>query len=157
MPVPTGFLGAITDKDGLRWTPEVGLANKMMRLDPKTGEIRSYRCPEHGPGDDPLGGAGAGRLGVDHRGRLQEARAVGPRHQEDHRVPGRLAQDTIRMHPDGRSGRAVASPVFDPKTETYTHIPEVPKLHGIALDQKGNVWFTEMTKTGAIGRSIRSP
>jgi len=41
---------------------------------------------------------------------------------------------------------------FDPKTETYTHIPEVPTAYGIALDKEGTVWFTEMTRAGSLGK-----
>ena len=41
---------------------------------------------------------------------------------------------------------------FDPKTEKYTHIPDVPTSYGIALDADGNVSFTELLKTGKIGK-----
>ena len=64
---------------------------------------------------------------------------------------------TIRIHPDGSIWSTGGLTRFDPKTATFTHIKEVPTAYGIALDQKGNVWFTEMTKTGAVGRSIPSP
>ena len=42
--------------------------------------------------------------------------------------------------------------VFDPKTEKFTHIPEVPTSYGIALDQEGNAWFTELTPSGKVGK-----
>jgi virginiamycin B lyase len=42
--------------------------------------------------------------------------------------------------------------VFDPKTEKFTHIPEVPTSYGIALDQEGNAWFTELTSSGKVGK-----
>ena len=33
---------------------------------------------------------------------------------------------------------------FDPKTEKFTHIAEVPNAYGIALDKDSNVWFAEL-------------
>jgi virginiamycin B lyase len=42
--------------------------------------------------------------------------------------------------------------VFDPKTEKFTHIPEVPTSYGIALDREGNAWFTELTPSGKVGK-----
>ena len=41
---------------------------------------------------------------------------------------------------------------FDPKTEKYDHIPEVPTCYGIALDKDGNAWFTELTPSGKVGK-----
>jgi len=41
--------------------------------------------------------------------------------------------------------------VFDPKTEKFTHIPEVPTCYGIDLDAAGNVWFMELTPSGKVG------
>ena len=69
----------------------------------QSGERRDQGVsrPASGPGADPFGGAGAGRLGVAHRGGRQEARALGPGDAEDQRVPGRLAQ----AHHQGASGR----------------------------------------------------
>ena len=59
---------------------------------------------------------------------------------------------TIRVHPDGSIWSTGGLTRFDPKTGAYTHIPEVPTSYGIALDKGGTVWFTEMTRTGAIGK-----
>ena len=56
------------------------------------------------------------------------------------------------MHPDGSIWSTGGLTRFDPKTEKFTHITEVPSAYGIALDKEGTVWFTEMNKTGTIGK-----
>src|SRR5258708_6418394 len=67
-------------------------------------------------------------------------------------------QDTVGRHTgriDPKTGMVWSTgalSVFDPKTEKFTHIPEVPTCYGIALDQEGNVWFTELTATGKVGK-----
>jgi virginiamycin B lyase len=59
---------------------------------------------------------------------------------------------TIRVAPDGRIWSTGGLTVFDPKYETFTHIPEVTTAYGIALDPQNNVWVTEMTKTGFLDK-----
>ena len=60
---------------------------------------------------------------------------------------------TIRIDPKtGQVWSTGALTRFDPKTEKYTHIPDVPTSYGIALDADGNAWFTELLKTGKIGK-----
>jgi len=59
---------------------------------------------------------------------------------------------TIKVHPDGSVWSTGRADRFDPKTGTYTHIADVPTAYGIALEQGGTVWFTEMTKTGSLGK-----
>jgi virginiamycin B lyase len=41
---------------------------------------------------------------------------------------------------------------FDPSTSTFTHIPEVPDVYGIAVDRDNNIWFAENIKDGKIGK-----
>jgi streptogramin lyase len=60
---------------------------------------------------------------------------------------------TVRVDPKtGMVWSTGALSVFDPKTEKFTHIPEVPTAYGIALDPQNNVWVTEMTKTGFLDK-----
>jgi streptogramin lyase len=67
-------------------------------------------------------------------------------------------QDTVGKHTvriDPKTGvvwSTGALSVFDPKTEKFTHIPEVPNCYGIALDQDGSAWFTELTANGKVGK-----
>jgi virginiamycin B lyase len=42
--------------------------------------------------------------------------------------------------------------VFDPKTGKYTHITDVPRVYGLALDKDGNCWFAENIQNGQIGK-----
>ena len=110
MPGPNRFpWTANPDKDGLFWIPEYGQANKVARLNPATGEIKEFPAPNLGPGADPLGGAGAGRLGMDYRGRREEAWALGPGHPEDHRVSRTIGASTPSASTrTARSGRPAA-------------------------------------------------
>ncbi len=128
-------------------------SNRVTQFNPKTGEMKEFRGAEPGPGADPFGGAGARRLGLARGGRLQEARPLGPEdadkvteYQDDWR------KHTIAVHPDGSIWSTGGLTRFDPKTETFTHITEVPTAYGIGVDKEGTVWFTEMTKTGTIGK-----
>src|SRR5262249_62239578 len=59
---------------------------------------------------------------------------------------------TIRVHPDGSIWSTGGLTRFDPKTEKFTHITEVPSAYGIAFDKEQNVWFTEMNSAGTIGK-----
>ena len=66
-----------------------------------------------------------------------------------------MGKHTVRIDPKtGMVWSTGALSVFDPKTEKFTHIPEVPTSYGIALDQDGNAWFTELhaDRQGRQGR-----
>ncbi len=41
---------------------------------------------------------------------------------------------------------------FDPKTEKFDHIPDVPTATASTLDAEGNAWFTELLPNGKIGK-----
>ena len=97
------------DADGYFWIPEYGQANKMARLKPATGEIKEFPAPESRPGADPFGGAGSGRLGMDHRSRRQEAWPLGSGDPEDHRISRTTGASTPSAStPTARSGRPAA-------------------------------------------------
>ena len=42
--------------------------------------------------------------------------------------------------------------MFDPKTGKYTHIKDVPRVYGLAIDKDGNCWFAENIQNGKIGK-----
>ncbi len=76
-----------------------------------------------------------------------------PRTKEITEYQDTVGKHTVRIDPKtGMVWSTGALSVFDPKTEKFTHIPEVPTCYGIALDQEGNVWFTELTATGKVGK-----
>ena len=65
----------------------------------------------------------------------------------------RSASTRLRVDPKtGMIWSTGAMSIFDPKTEKFTHIPEVPTSYGIALDQEGNAWFTELLPNGKVGK-----
>ena len=41
---------------------------------------------------------------------------------------------------------------FDPETNTFHDFAEVPTAYGLALDKEENVWFSEFSKDGKIGK-----
>jgi virginiamycin B lyase len=41
---------------------------------------------------------------------------------------------------------------FDPETNTFHDFAEVPTAYGLALDKDENVWFSEFSKDGKIGK-----
>ena len=153
MPGPNRFPWmADPDRDGQFWIAEYGQANKLARLDPRTGEIKEFPVPNPGPalihsavpaadGSVWITEAGAKKLG-----RWDPVTQKITEFQDDWR------KHTIRVHPDGSVWSTGGLTRFDPVTKTFNHLGDVPTSYGIALDQKGTVWFTEMTKNGAIGK-----
>ena len=153
MPGPTRFpWTAHPDKEGNFWTPEYGIANKFNRFNPATGEMKEFPVPHPGPAlihsavPAPDGSVWLAEAGARKLGRWDPATGKVTEYQDDWR------KHTIRVHPDGSIWSTGGLTRFDPKTEKFTHITEVPTAYGIALDKEGTVWFTEMTKTGTIGK-----
>jgi virginiamycin B lyase len=153
MPGPNRFpWTANPDKDGYFWIPEYGQANKVARLKPSTGEIKEFPAPNLGPAlihsavPAPDGSVWITEAGAKKLGRWD------PATQQITEYPDDWRKHTIRIHPDGSIWSTGGLTRFDPKTGIFTHIKEVPSAYGIAIDQKGTIWFTEMTRTGAIGK-----
>ena len=153
MPGPNRFPWTSNgDKDGLRWTPEYGQANKVMRLNPQTGEMKEFPVPNQGPAlihsavPAPDGSVWMTEAGAKKIARWDPATQKITEYQDDWR------KHTIRVATDGRIWSTGGLSVFDPKTEKFTHIPEVPTAYGIALDKEGTVWATEMTRTGSLDK-----
>src|SRR2546421_5996943 len=141
------------DKDGNFWVPYYGRANKIARLNPTTGEMQEFPVPNvgtaaiHSAVPAPDGSVWLTEQGSNKLGRWD------PETQKITEFQDTLRKHTIRIDPKtGQVWSTGALTRFDPKTETYTHIPEVPTSYGIALDAEGNAWFTELLKTGKIGK-----
>jgi virginiamycin B lyase len=153
MPGPNRFpWTAHPDQDGNFWIPQYGVSNRIARFNPASGEIKEFRVPHMGPalihsavpaadGSVWLTEAGAKKLG-----RWDPATQKISEFQDDWR------KHTIKVHPDGSVWSTGGLTRFDPKTGAFTHIPEVPTAYGIALDKEGTVWFTEMTRSGSLGK-----
>jgi virginiamycin B lyase len=153
MPGPDRFpWTAHPDQEGNFWIPNYGSSNRVAHLNPKTGEIKEYRVPNMGPalihsavpmkdGSVWLAEAGSKKLG-----RWDPKTQTISEYQDDWR------KHTIMEHPDGSVWSTGGLTRFDPNTKTFTHIKEVPSAYGIGVDKQGFIWFTEMNKTGTIGK-----
>ena len=140
------------DKDGTFWVPYYGRANKIANLNPVTGEMKEYPVPNmgtaaiHSAVPAPDGSVWLTEQGSNKLGRWD------PKTKEITEYQDSVRKHTVRVDPKtGMIWSTGALSVFDPKTEKFTHIPEVPTCYGIALDQEGNVWFTELTPSGKVG------
>jgi virginiamycin B lyase len=141
------------DKDGTFWVPYYGRANKIGHLNPATGEIKEYPVPNigtaaiHSAVPAPDGSVWLTEQGSNKLGRWDPASQAITEYQDSAR------KHTVRVDPKtGLVWSTGALTRFDPKTEKFTPIPEVPTCYGIALDQDGNAWFTELTPNGKIGK-----
>jgi virginiamycin B lyase len=140
-------------KDGTFWVPYYGDANKIGNLNPATGVVKEYPVPNigtaaiHSAVPAPDGSVWLTEQGSNKLGRWDPNTKAITEYQDDRR------KHTVRVDPNtGMIWSTGALSVFDPKTEKFTHIPEVPTSYGIALDADGNAWFTELTPSGKVGK-----
>jgi len=140
-------------KDGTFWVPYYGDANKIGNLDPATGVVKEYPVPTigtaaiHSAVPAPDGSVWLTEQGSNKLGRWDPTTREITEYQDDRR------KHTVRVDPKtGMIWSTGALSVFDPKTEKFTHIAEVPTSYGIALDADGNAWFTELTPSGKVGK-----
>ena len=153
MPGPNRFpWTAHPDPAGNFWIPQYGVSNRIARFNPASGEIKEFRVPHPGPAlihsavPAPDGSVWLTEAGAKKLGRWDPATEKISEFQDDWR------KHTIKVHPDGSIWSTGGLTRFDPNTQTYTHIPDVPTAYGIALDKEGTVWFTEMTRAGSLGK-----
>jgi virginiamycin B lyase len=155
---------AVPDKDGNFWMPYYGAANRIGRLDPKTGAVQEYRVPNQGtaaihsavPAAD--GSVWLTEQGANKLGRWDPLTKTITEYQDSY-LPGKEGvtrggqKHTLRVDRQGRVW-ATGTPLtmFDPKMGKFTQILEVPTAYGLALDKDDNLWFAEYTKDGKIGK-----
>jgi virginiamycin B lyase len=155
---------AFPDKDGNYWMPYYGRADKIGRLDPKTGEVQEYAVPFEGtaaihsavPAAD--GSVWLTEQGSNRLGRWDPATRTITEFQDPY-LPGKEgtvaggSKHTLRVDSQGRVW-ATGGPltVFDPRTKTFTQFKEVPSAYGLALDKDENCWFAEFVPNGKIGK-----
>jgi len=155
---------AVPDKDGNFWIPYYGAANRIGRLDPKTGQIAEYRVPNQGTAaihsavPAPDGSVWLTEQGSNKLGRWDPLTKTIAEYQDTY-LPGKEgttaggAKHTTRVDAQGRvwtTGTPLT--VFDPKTAKFTQIRDVPRVYGLALDKDGNCWFAENIENGQIGK-----
>ncbi|HEV2520893.1 MAG TPA: carboxypeptidase regulatory-like domain-containing protein [Candidatus Acidoferrales bacterium] len=164
MPGPSRMpFSAAPAKDGSVWIPNFGLANKISRLNPKTGEMQDFPVPNDGTAAvhsaiaAPDGSVWLTEQGSDKLGRwdpitqkiteYQHAYAPGLEGREDGG-----SRHTVRIDSKGMvwsSGYPLTR--FDPETRKFYDFPEAAHTYSLDFDKDENVWFTN-PGTGQIGK-----
>jgi virginiamycin B lyase len=154
---------AAPDKDGNFWIPCYGTANKIAKLNPKTGEVQEFPVPNNGTAGihsampAPDGSVWLTEQGSNKLGRWDPATKKISEYQDSY-LPGQEglisggSKHTTQIALDGTvwtTGEPLTS--FNPKTGKFTKFDSVPDVYGIAIDQKGNPWFAEYAPGGSIG------
>lgn len=154
MPSPSRMpFSAAQDRHGYFWIPNFGTANKITRLDPRTGAMRDYPVPNVGtaavhsavPAADGtvwVTEQGSNKLGMwdPHTQKVVEF--------QDAYLPGKLAysagsKHTLRFDPAGNvwaSGDPLTR--FDRKTRKFTRFEDLKSTYDVKPDRNGNIWFT---------------
>ncbi len=155
MPGPSRMpFSAAPGKDGYLWIPDFGIANKITRLDPKTGAMEDIPVPSettdaiHSAVEAPDGTVWFTEQGTDKIGEWDPATKKISEYQ-DRKVEGKKgysggSKHTLRFDGDGNvwsSGAPLSK--FDRKTNEFTWIPQVMNAYDVKSDKKGNIWFTK--------------
>ena len=155
---------AAPDKNGNLWVPYYGAANRIGKLDPKSGVVVEYRVPNQGTAaihsavPAPDGSVWLTEQGANKLGRWDPATQTITEYPDTY-LPGKEGvtrggdKHTLRVDHQGRvwsTGRPLT--MFDPKTAKYTKIADVPTAYGLALDREDNLWFAEYDQDGKIGK-----
>jgi virginiamycin B lyase len=165
MPGPSRMpWSAFPDKDGNYWIPYYGNTNKIGRLDPKTGEVQEYAVPNRGTAaihsavPAPDGSVWLTEQGSNKLGHWDPLTRSITEYQDLYEAgkEGTVAggsKHTLRIDAQGRIW-ATGGPLtmFNPKTQKFTQIAEIPSAYGLALDKDGNCWFAEYVPNGKIGK-----
>jgi len=164
MPAPSRMpFSAAPDKNGLLWIPDFGLANKITRLDPKTGEMKDFSIPFAGTGGVHSavpaadGSVWIAEQGPNRIGRWDPATEKITEYQDAY-LPGKEgiedggSKHTIRIDPSGKVW-ATGVPLvrFDPETGKFARVVEGEYTYDVKLDQNGDAWFTSII-ANKIGR-----
>ena len=146
---------AAPDKNGYLWIPNFGVANKITRLDPKTGEMQDFPVPNigtagiHSAVPAPDGSVWLAEQASNKLGRWDPDTQQITEYQDT----GKGSKHTIRID---RSGNvwSTGSPLtkFDPETKKFTRFEEVKDSYDVKPDKNGDVWFTRLfgSKIGKI-------
>jgi virginiamycin B lyase len=162
MPTPNRMpFSAAPDKNGYFWIPNFGVANKISRLDPKTGEMEDFPVPNVGtaavhsavPATD--GSVWLTEQGSNKLGKWDpQTRKI--TEFQDAYLPGRPgygagSKHTLRYDPDGNvwaSGWPLTR--LDRKTKKITRFDAIASTYDVKEDNNGNIWFTR-PDTSQIG------
>jgi virginiamycin B lyase len=142
-------------KDGSVWIPNFGVANKITRLDPKTGAMTDFPVPNVGtagihsavPAAD--GSVWLTEQATNKIGRWDPVTQKITEYQDDY-LPGKEgitsggSKHTLRIDPSGKVW-STGSPLtrFDPETGKFTRFTEISNTYDVETLSNGDVWFTE--------------
>jgi virginiamycin B lyase len=161
---------AAPDKNGYVWIPNFGVANKITRLDPKTGEMTDFPVPTmgtagiHSAVPAPDGSVWMTETDTNKLGRWDPNTQKITEYQ-DYYLPGKEgtveggSKHTVRIDPSGNpwaSGGPLTK--FDPETRKFTHFEQVAFAYDVKPDKNGDVWFTQSgaNKIGKVdGKTLK--
>ncbi|MBZ5659892.1 MAG: carboxypeptidase regulatory-like domain-containing protein [Acidobacteriia bacterium] len=166
MPGPSRMpFSAAPGKDGYLWIPNFGIANKISRLDPKTGVIEDFPVPNEGTAavhsavEAADGSVWLTEQGPNKLGRWDPKTQKITEYQDAY-LPGKEgfedggSKHTVRFDPDGNAW-STGYPLsrFDRETGKFRDFWEVAgHTYGLEPDKDGNIWFTN-PGTGQIGKA----
>jgi len=166
MPGPNRMpFSAAPDKNGKLWIPDMGSANTIGELDPKTGVIQEYTAPNsfaagiHSAIPAPDGSVWIAEQAANKVGRWDPKTKLITEYQDTYKPGLEGLEDggskhTVRVDSQGRVwATAVFSnlTVYDPKNNEFSHFQDAFSPYGVELDKANNVWFAEFRPGGKIG------
>jgi virginiamycin B lyase len=171
MPAPSRMpFSAAPDKDGYLWIPDFGLANKITRLDPKTGEMKDFPIPFTGTGGvhsavpAPDGSVWIAEQGSNRIGKWDPATQKITEYQDAY-LPGQEgiedggSKHTVRIDPTGKVWTSgVPLTRFDPETGKFDRFIEREYAYDVKPDKNGDAWFTSplVNKIGKVdGKTLK--
>jgi virginiamycin B lyase len=165
MPGPSRMpFSAAPGKDGYLWIPNFGSANKITRMDPRTGAMEDFSVPNvgtaaiHSAIEAPDGSVWLAEQASNKLGRWDPQTKVITEYQDPFE-PGKEgvkeggSKHTVRFDPHGNiwvTGEPLSR--FDPETGKFTNYWETGHTYSIANDSQGNIWFTI---TGTPGQVVK--
>jgi len=171
MPAPSRMpFSAAPDKNGLLWIPDFGLANKITRLDPKTGEMKDFPIPFTGTGGVHSavpaadGSVWIAEQGSNRIGRWDPATQQITEYQDAY-LPGKVgiedggSKHTVRIDPTGKVWTSgVPLTRYDPETAKFDRFIEGEYAYDVKPDKNGDAWFTSplVSKIGKVdGKTLK--
>jgi virginiamycin B lyase len=171
MPGPSRMpFSAAPDKNGYLWIPDFGVANKITRLDPKTGKMQDFPVPNvgtagvHSAVPAPDGSVWLAEQGSNKLGKWDPATQKVAEYQDQY-IRGKEgiedggSKHTVRID---RSGKVWVSGVplvrFDPETEKFTRFIEGEYAYDVKPNENGDAWFTSplVNKIGRVdGKTLK--
>ena len=153
---------ANSDKDGNIWMPFAKTGNGIGKLDPKTGEVKTWELPpnkmhmldSHSAVPAPDGMIWYIEVKGCKLGKLDPGTGKFTEYLPPDCKEGEIGSGGVTVRVDRLgyvwSGQS-ALYRFDPKTEKFKIFPEARRPYGVELDKNDNVWFASWNE-GIVGK-----